>query len=323
MPFVRLRRIVAVLILLGTATRSALPAIAQSSTAPTVIRVAATSSDDVTSLLYAQHSGLFAKAGLDVQIEHLANGSEIAAAVIGGTFDIGKAGITVIFDAHARGLPFTIVAPAAMYDSKSPLGGMLIEKTPQPLTGKDFNGKLVGVQGLLDIGQLALDVWVTQHGGDYKSIRYVEIPISTGATAIDQHRVFATESVNPPLAAALATGRMRLLPVCDAIAPSFLFTDWFSTTTWAKAHRDAVRRFQQALAQSAVYTNAHHTETADLLAQFTSMPLSVIQGMPRVVNGTDVRASEIQPVIDAAAKFNTIKQSFRAEEIIFSTAGSS
>ena len=38
--------------------------------------------------------------------------------------------------------------------------------------------------------------------------------------------------------------------------------------------------------------------------------------MPRVTNGTAVMAAQIQPVIDAAAKYGNVKHVFPAAEII-------
>ena len=46
--------------------------------------------DDVTPLLWAKATGMFAKAGLDVDIEKLTSGSAVTSAVIGGTLDIGR-----------------------------------------------------------------------------------------------------------------------------------------------------------------------------------------------------------------------------------------
>lgn len=68
-----------------------------------------------------------------------------------------------------------------------------------------------------------------------------------------------------------------------------------------------MRLFTRVLAQAATYTNAHRAETAPLLAEASSIPLAVIEHMPRVTNGTRARPEDVQPVIDAAARYKTIK----------------
>ena len=79
---------------------------------PTV-RVATQAFDDMTAMLYAQRMGWFQRAGLDVQIERqTTSGAAIGAAILGGTFDIGKMGLSDVIQAHEKGIPFVIVAPA-------------------------------------------------------------------------------------------------------------------------------------------------------------------------------------------------------------------
>ena len=293
-------------------------AIAQAAPAGLVpVRVVTTPNDDVTPLLYAVKTGLFEKAGLDVQIlRGPTSGAAVAAAVLGGTYDIGKSSISTIFDAHIKGLPFTIVAPAAVYDGRQPFGGLIVAKSSPIQTGKDLDGKVVGLASLSDITGIATDSWTDKSGGDRHTLHYVELPMIAMAAAIASGRIDAGEVVYPPLASALATGNVRLIPVLTAIAPTFLLSAWVARSDWANAHRDTVKTFYRVLTQAAAYANSHHDETAPMTSEFTSTPLSIIASMPRVENGVALRASQVQPVIDAAARDQTIPHAFAAQEIL-------
>ena len=81
-------------------------AFAQSALTP--VRIASNPINDVTPLLYAQNSGLFKNAGLDVTLQKATNGSAVAAALAGNAIDIGKVSSTAIITAHAHGIPLTI-----------------------------------------------------------------------------------------------------------------------------------------------------------------------------------------------------------------------
>lgn len=290
--------------------------VAQAPPAPITLRIAANPADDMTSVIYAQRTGLFAKAGLDVQIQRITSTAGLPAAVAGGAYDIAKTSLTSLFAARERGLSFTIVAPAALYDTNSQIGGFIVPRDAPLPSGREFNGKTVAIIALNGIGNVSLNAWIDQHGGDWTTVHYVELPMSAALAAIEQRRVFAAESANPLLAEALATGGVQVVPAYGAIAPSFLFSVWFSTTDWAAKHRSAVKLFARVVAQAAAYTNAHPHETAALLADATSIPLSIIERMPRVTNGTTAIPAHVQPVIDAAAKYKAIKQGFPAREII-------
>ena len=80
-----------------------------------VISVILPPSTDVAPLLYADHAGLFTKAGLNVQITQLPNGATIAAAIAGGSGQIGFSSLSALITGHARGLPFQLIAPGGVY----------------------------------------------------------------------------------------------------------------------------------------------------------------------------------------------------------------
>lgn len=280
------------------------------------LRIGATPADDFTPVIYARDAGLFAKAGLDVTVDKLTSGAATAAAVLSGTYDIGKSSITTLLEAHEKGIPFTLIAPAAIYDTKAPYGGFIVGKDAPIRTGKDFNNQIISVPALGDIGNVALLSWVDQRGGDASSMKFVEIPLAAGAAAVEQHRVAAAEIGYPALATALAAGTVRLVPAFDGIAPAFLVTAWFTTKEFTAKRPDVVKTFARVCAAAAAYTNAHHDETAPMMAEFTGISLPLIARMTRTVSGTTLNPALIQPVIDVSVKYKALKRAFAAQELI-------
>jgi NitT/TauT family transport system substrate-binding protein len=285
---------------------------------PIVIRVGLVANDDAaTPLLYAQRAGLFAKAGIDLQLELQTSGAAVTAAVMSGTFDIGKSSIIPLISAHQHGLPVAIVAPASIWDGKSEFAALLVRSDEPVKTGKDLEGKLVGVQSLNDLNQIATQAWVAQHGGDPSTLKFVEFPMVAGAAALKGDRIDAAAFVEPVLADALTGGQLRALPgAFGAIAPQYLFAAWFSSKSWVHDHPDAAREFAAILATAAQYTNAHHRETAAMVSKFTSIPLTEVEHMTRTPSGTKLDASLLQPVIDAAVKYKVLPAGFPASEMI-------
>lgn len=268
-------------------------------------------------MLYAQRMGWFQKAGLDVQVaRQTTSGAAIGAAILGGTFDIGKMGLSDVIQAHEKGIPLVVIAPAGIYDSTKPTVGLLVLKDGPIFTGKDLNGKVVGQTSLGDIGTVTLDAWMDKNGGDWRSVRYVELPMSAIPAAIEAGRLDAGGSLEPVLAQALATGKYRLISTYSAVAPTFLYAVWVTSRDWADKHRAIIKTLATVLTQSATYTNAHPAETAPLLSDFSGIPLERIQSMPRITIGTALRASLVQPVIEAAVRSHTITHTFPAEEIL-------
>ena len=149
------------------------------------LHIASSSDEVIASVLYARQTGMFERAGLDVQVEKQNSGAAIAAAVTSGTYDIGTSSLISLFNARQRGIAFTLVAPGAAYDSRSPISQLLVAKDSPIRSAPDLDGKVVGIQSLVDLDTVATRAWVDQHGGDSKTIRFVEMPMSAKAAALD------------------------------------------------------------------------------------------------------------------------------------------
>jgi NitT/TauT family transport system substrate-binding protein len=288
---------------------------AQNAAAPAALRLGATPSDDMTPIVYGTKAGIFSRAGLDLQVTRMSNGPSVMAGVLSGAFDIGKTSIQTVFDAHEKGLPFTIVAIAIVYLSKAPYAAYVVPRDSSIRTGKDFNNQLISTGAIGGIGQTALFAWVDTHGGDSKSVRFVEIPYTAAVAAVESGRVMAAEMSMPAMAVAIDRG-MRTIPVFDALGLDYPFVVWVTTKDFSAKRPELVRTFYRAYSESATYTNAHHAETAPLMAEFTGIALGTIQHMTRGEAGTSLNAAQIQPVIDTCVKFGALKRGFPAQELI-------
>jgi ABC-type nitrate/sulfonate/bicarbonate transport system substrate-binding protein len=294
------------------------PGIARAQEPDSAIRVGLVPNDDATSLLYAVEKRLFAAAGLDLQLDRATNGGTIAAAVAGGTYDIGKATLSSLFDAHLRGIPFTIIAPAGFYEKKGRLRptGIMVSKSIDPADGKAFNDRVAAVASLNSLGRVSASAWIDQHGGDWRSVKFVELPMTEGAAAIVQGRVIAAEAAMPALGVALDTNTVQFAPMADAMGSAYLYSAWFTTRTWSSAHPRAAHSFAQVIASAAAYANSHPDETAPLVAREAKLTVATVLKMPRWTSGTALSAAMIQTPLEAAVRYGTIAHTFPASELI-------
>ena len=280
------------------------------------LRLASSPDDDVTPALYARQSGLFKNAGLTVTVDPLANGTAVAAAIAGGSIDIGKASLVSILNAHVRGVPFVIVAPSGMADLRQTNGGLLVLKDSGILTARDLNGKIVAVPALHDLQSLATQTWIDKNGGDSKTVAFVEEPGAAIGVALDTNRIAAGLLANPVAAQLLATGRYR--SIAEPIQEGFnhlMVSAWISMADWTAKNADVVRRFGQAIVTATVYANAHPDKTVDLIAAFSGIDRATVATMGRAAYATTLSPALVQPVIDAAARYGAIPKAFSAVEL--------
>jgi len=292
-------------------------AAAQPSGAPAQLRVASAPDEDVLGALWAQDSGIFRRHGLDVHVQPMNSGSAVGAAVVGGAIDVGKSSLVSLITAHTKGVPFVLIAPAGVYNSKAPIVGMLVKKGSPIRTARDLNGKTLSVPSLNDQYSIAIKAWMDQHGGDSTSVKFLELPNSAVPQALDDARIDAASIANPILSEALDSGKVEMIGrTFDAIGPTFIQACYFVTIDFTSRNRDVVQRFSQAIAESGAYCNSHHAATVQLLSDFTKVSPQTIAHMTRTTIGTTLDPRQIQPVIDSAAKYKAIPSAFDARDMI-------
>jgi NitT/TauT family transport system substrate-binding protein len=282
----------------------------------TTLAIAGVPEDSITPVLYGVQSGLFKRNGLDVQVSPERSGPAITAGVVGGAYQIGKSSIAPLIEAHAKGLKIVLVAPAGVYTSAAPIDAMFVKVDSPVKTAADLNGKTYGVYGIGDIYTISARAWMAKNGGDPNSLKFVELPISAMVEAIASGRVDAGAMNEPAVEVALSSPRLRLLAhPFAAVAPRFLYTAWFASTDYAKAHRSTIDAFGHAIRDAATYVNAHHEQTVELISAFTSVDAAIIRKMTRVEQGTVPDPKLVQPVIDEMAKAKAIPTAFDAREL--------
>jgi NitT/TauT family transport system substrate-binding protein len=307
--------------------RSALAVIAGACSAPILgrdaigqeqpLRLATAPLDVSAEPYYAMEMGFFKRAGLtNVTLQTIPTGAAMTAAVAGGAIDIAISNIVSIAQAYQRNVPFTLVAPAGLYSSSAPTSILMVAKDSPFRTAADLAGKTLSASGLRGIAQFAPMAWIDQHGGSSATVKFVEMSSPEIIAAVSAGRVDGGLIIEPFIAEARKTMR-TFANVFDAIAPAFLISAHFATLDWAKAHADVIRRYQNAIVETAAWANKNRAQSASILIKAANLKEDVVRVMTRIEYANKTSPELVQPVIDITAKY-TGAPSFRASEIIFS-----
>jgi NitT/TauT family transport system substrate-binding protein len=291
---------------------------AQQAAAPLpTIRIAMPPVDAASQAYYAQAKGFFKKAGLNVEIQTVSGGAPVAAAVVGGAADIGQSNLSSLCSAHERGIPIVAIAGANLFDARTRQSELMVAANSPYHVAKDLNGKIIGVAGLKNVTEVAFDAWMEANGADYKSAKVVEVPFSSMADAVATGRIDAAMMTEPELSGALAGKRVRILSSpMEAIARQFVIGAWFSTAAYAKAHPDIIKAFASAMAMSADWANHNQVESGKILEAATG--IASVGTASRVTFANRLEARDMQPLIDASAKYGALKTTFPAVQLMAS-----
>jgi NitT/TauT family transport system substrate-binding protein len=247
----------------------------------------------------------------------MTSGSAAVAAVVSGAYEIAASGLLSILNAHLRGIPLVVVAPENMYESRDALSLLQIPIDSNAKSGADLNGKTIGVPALNDVNSVSVRAWVDKNGGDSRSLQFVEIPNSALVPALQQHRIDAALIQQPSLSISLAQKTTKTIgDALGAISPRFLVAVYVARPDWASQHQSALSRFNRVYVEATKYVNAHLSQTAPIVAEYTGITLSQAQEMRRTKNPTTLDVTLLQPMIDAAAKYGAISRGFPASELL-------
>jgi NitT/TauT family transport system substrate-binding protein len=290
-------------------------------TAPVTIRIATVPIDVGAEIYYAVDMGFLAKAGIAADIQSMSNSSAIFAGVAAGALDVGFGNIGSIATAVKKNIPFTIIAPGGMYSDAAPTTELVVAKTSPIRSARDLNGKIIAVNALKNITQFAPQAWLDKNGGDSSTVKFLELPFPQMIPALTSGRVDAAIIAEPTLAEAKADTRV-LSNAFSAIAPEFLIGAWVATTPWANAHLDVVKRFAEAIRETAIWANKaqNRPRSAQILARYTKSDPALLARQTRALYAERLTAASMQPQIDVTAKYGGLPASFSAEELIFSPA---
>jgi ABC-type nitrate/sulfonate/bicarbonate transport system substrate-binding protein len=280
------------------------------------LKVATLPIDQGAQAYFAADLGMFTRAGMNVDVQSLKFGQAVAAAVAGGAMQIGQSNITSLAVAYERGLPFKLIAGAGLFNTKKPTSYFLVLKNSPVKTAKDLNGKTVGCNGLKNITQLSIQLWVDKNRGDSSTIKFVEMPFTEMEPALVQNRVDAALLADPDATTAMALGHTRILSVpFDALGQEWMIGAWFAKADWIAANGDVTKRFASVMREAAVWGNKpqNYAQSAAILEKYTKVRVGSAN---RIAFADKLDPAWIQPQIDMAARYKVLKASFPAADLI-------
>ena len=302
--------------LAGTAALPALVPAALRAAEPAVVNLAIGPSDVSSVALYADDLGYYRNAGLDVRTTSLTSGPVITNAVLGGTADIGAANVGSLIVARSRGVPVKIIASAGIADRSNYNDIIGVRKDSPIHTAADINGKIVGIVAVKTMQHAAVLLWIDMHGGDSKTVKFIELPLPELGPALEASRIDVAV-MGEPFTTMLHGDYRALGNQWDAMKRPFLVFGFFGTEQWLAAHADAAQRFAGAIRQAAAWANGHRKESGVIFARFAKLDPQIAATMARSTFGTTLDIGMIQPIVETMVRYGMMDKPIDANELIW------
>jgi NitT/TauT family transport system substrate-binding protein len=300
---------------LGLLGAAAATVAARPARAASRVRLAAPALDNTALMFYADEMGFFKKAGLDADVQAMANGEAVTVALTGNAIDIGCSEVVSLILAHKRGIPITIIAPSGLQTPRSPVGMFFVQKGSTASSGRDLNGKTIAVVGLNGFAQYGTQAWIDKTGGDSSTVKFIQLSGAQIAVALADGRVDGAFVPEPFVSSVRKVAKAVTNPMA-AIAPTLFSSAHFTTLPYAKAHPDEIRRIQSALAETADWANKNRDQSALILEKVAHVAPEIVNASTRAYYGDRLDVADLQPLIDVTARYGRFP-SFSAAEMMY------
>ena len=256
------------------ATWIAAPAFAQ-----TKLQIGCTSTSDCASAMVAVDEGIFKKHGVDAEMVLIGINSNIPAAIVSGSIQIGGPTSTVFLQAADGGLDLVAVAGASIMSPVT--NGNITAFVRNGITikePKDFAGKKVGAPGLGAFLHVLFVKWLVEKGVDPKSVNFVEVTFPTMPDIIKSGGVDAVLTAEPfvtrMLNAGIGTIGARYAEELNRAEPIIFYA---ASREWAEKNPETVKKFRAAIAEGAALVNSDRDKAATSISKFTKQSLDLVK----------------------------------------------
>jgi NitT/TauT family transport system substrate-binding protein len=246
--------------------------LASEAMADTKIKLGFTPAASLAGAFIAQDKGYFAERGLDVEFQVITLNSNIPAAIVAGSSDIGGTTTTVLLQAVDSGIDL-VVASGTNITFKESTNSAIIARTGSGIEKPaDFVGKKIGVPGLGALAHVSLRNWLTQRRVDYKAVNYVELSFPQQRDGLQSGLVDAVVTVEPTYSRIIGAGLGKDVGhAFDSLPPGTQTILYSTTRQWASEHAEAARAFHEANEEGVAYAVSHREEALAAIAKYLKL----------------------------------------------------
>ncbi len=245
------------------AAAGALPAAPPLRAQTTRIVFGYTAVTDFSSVFVAREEGLFSKRALEVELKFIPLNSTIPAAVQADSLQIGGPTPSVFLQSVDGGLDHVVVAGGGV-TSKAITGFGLVARAGSGIrSAADCAGRKVGVPGLGAFLHVTFRAWLKQAGVDHKKVAFVEVPFPQHADLLRGGSIDAVVTADPFMSRITEAGAGYVASYYSTFLPdgqpTILYT---ARRDWVQKNAAAVRGFQQAVQEAAVWIRQPRNDAA-------------------------------------------------------------
>jgi NitT/TauT family transport system substrate-binding protein len=232
---------------------------------PTKIAIGFPPATDFLAAYVAKDKGFFDKHQIDATMTRLPVVTNIPAAIVSDSVQIGMTTVPVLLQAVDGGLDFVIVAGAARHTKEAPFISLMARKDVKIEKPADLAGKKVGVPGINSVIDVMLRKWLINNKVPLDQVKVIEAPLPQLPDLLKVGSVDLVAVVEPLRSRVIAgdTGYVAA-EYFGEVDPDVLVSAWMARGDWAKKNPEAVKNFRAALDDGLAFIRANTAEAREI-----------------------------------------------------------
>jgi NitT/TauT family transport system substrate-binding protein len=273
----------------------------------------------VANLEMAIRKGFFEEKGLKVTAVPVQSGAANMTGIIGGSLQFGATNIASLALARSRGIKVKIVAQGVegTGDVKTAFDAILVKGDSPMKSAADLAGRTIAVNSVNSIATLTTNFAIEQAGGDFKSVKYVELPQGDALSALANGTVDAAWVVEPFISIAQQRGLRPLLSPYAAVDPHFLDAVYVASEDFIAKRPDVVRAFQQAITKANALAESNPEEVRKILPAYMKLDPSIVDKLRLPKFPAQVNEAVVNKIVGLAVKYGYMSSPVSIEDMVW------
>lgn len=215
--------------------------------------------------MVAKDTGIFDKNGLDVSLSKIVIVSNIPAAIMSGSLNIGATTPTALIDTSMSGLDLVAVAGATRFTKDAAFFSVVAREGADIKTAKDLEGKKVGVPGIRSVADVLFRKWLIDKGADVSKVAIVEAPFPQMKDLLKAGTIDAVPVLEPFRAAIVSdkTG-YRVAEYIAEVNEDILGPVWAGSRKWLDANPSVAPAFRKSLVEALEFIRANPDQAREI-----------------------------------------------------------
>jgi NitT/TauT family transport system substrate-binding protein len=202
----------------------------------------------------AKEQGFFQKHGIDATLTRIALASNMPAALLSKSIDIGASTGPNLLQAAEGGLDLVAIAGITRVVKDAPIISLLARQGLTIAGPEDLKGRKVGVPGFNSLIDVMFRKWLRDRKVAPADITLIEAPLPQMPDLLKSGTLDAVAAIEPIRSRIAATGAGAVaIEFFSEVNPDALAAFWAARRDWAGSNRAAVTSFRAAFAEGVAF----------------------------------------------------------------------